>query len=543
MSRTARLKPGALFAIGLLVAGCTQPVTETTGSATPAPASASPVQTVAATASPAPAAVPLGAVMFFREGTTCPEGWSELAEAKGRTILGLSPGGTLAGTVGEKLGDLEDRPHDHAVGPILATTNDAPPHVHFVDPPPHATDRFESASAPVVGALDSTKYILNSRFHDHTVDVPPFPSTSDDQHAHRVTIPQAQTTTARTSDFLPYVQLQVCRNDSATTPAMPAGATAFFTLPSCPQGWSELAEVRGRAVVGVGSDGIIGENVVGRALGDLEDRAHTHAAGALTVTTTVSEGHSHGADPASLETSAARSTSVRVQGGIGNDRHIIDAASHHHIVDPPRFDLTTVAEHSHRVAIPGREAAAASASQAMPYVQLRACQNDAPSTPAMPPGAVIFYSLAGCPAEWSEMVEARGRALVGVGSGGALLGTVGQPLGDLEDRPHSHVVGRIEVSTSSHPAHVHLVQPLPLPAVETSPSESGTARVQLFTDASAYIIGVAEHRHSFNYLSDGFNTLPAGAHVHRVPLSAIQTSVARTGQVMPYIQLLACRKS
>ena len=48
----------------------------------------------------------------------CPAGWTALPAAQGRYLIGLSPGGTLAKTVGTALGDSENRPtgaHTHPV--------------------------------------------------------------------------------------------------------------------------------------------------------------------------------------------------------------------------------------------------------------------------------------------------------------------------------------------------------------------------------------------------------------------------------------------
>ena len=62
--------------------------------------------------------IPAGAVMFFNL-SSCPSGWSELTAARGRYIVGLLSGGTLAGTVGNAFTtDLENRPvgqHNHTI--------------------------------------------------------------------------------------------------------------------------------------------------------------------------------------------------------------------------------------------------------------------------------------------------------------------------------------------------------------------------------------------------------------------------------------------
>lgn len=63
------------------------------------------------------ASVPRGAVMFFNL-SSCPSGWAALVAAQGRYLVGLPSGGTLAGTAGTALTNLEDRPvgqHNHAI--------------------------------------------------------------------------------------------------------------------------------------------------------------------------------------------------------------------------------------------------------------------------------------------------------------------------------------------------------------------------------------------------------------------------------------------
>ena len=60
---------------------------------------------------------PSGAVMFFNLAS-CPSGWTVLAGAQGRYLVGLPSGGTLAGTAGTVLSNLENRPvgqHSHGV--------------------------------------------------------------------------------------------------------------------------------------------------------------------------------------------------------------------------------------------------------------------------------------------------------------------------------------------------------------------------------------------------------------------------------------------
>lgn len=63
---------------------------------------------------------PPGAIMFFN-APVCPAGWSELASARGRYIVGLPNAGTLGATMGLALSDLENRPvgrHTHTITSI-----------------------------------------------------------------------------------------------------------------------------------------------------------------------------------------------------------------------------------------------------------------------------------------------------------------------------------------------------------------------------------------------------------------------------------------
>lgn len=57
---------------------------------------------------------------------------------------------------------------------------------------------------------------------------------------------------------------------------------------------------------------------------------------------------------------------------------------------------------------------------------------------ASPAGMVAFFAGAACPLGWAPMDAAAGRVIVGVTSGDAAGRTVGIPLGDREDRTHTH---------------------------------------------------------------------------------------------------------
>src|SRR5437588_7118106 len=60
----------------------------------------------ATTSTPGP--VPHDGIVFFKKNS-CPSGWSKFNEARGRYVVGLTPGGVLDATVGFALSNLENR--------------------------------------------------------------------------------------------------------------------------------------------------------------------------------------------------------------------------------------------------------------------------------------------------------------------------------------------------------------------------------------------------------------------------------------------------
>ena len=224
--------------------------------------------------------LPSGSVMFFNL-VSCPVGWSEVVVAKGRAIVGVPNGGTLAGTVGTSLSDMEDRTHTHDVNPSSTGTTSSGSHNHAANPPPTGTNStgahthsvnppstgtnssrnhyhsvnppntvstgFLSQLMPVLSALASDHFIIAAPVHNHSVDIPQFNSSTTGNHSHNVDIlgfssssagnhthsvdigqfntgtvgdhshnvdiPNTSSTTASTSDVIPYIQFLVCQKD------------------------------------------------------------------------------------------------------------------------------------------------------------------------------------------------------------------------------------------------------------------------------------------------------------------------------------------
>lgn len=72
--------------------------------------------------------VPSKTIVFWNDTVAnIPAGWGEYTAARGRVIVGMPSGGTLAGTVGSALTNLQDLTHTHT-GP--SHTHTGPSHTH-----------------------------------------------------------------------------------------------------------------------------------------------------------------------------------------------------------------------------------------------------------------------------------------------------------------------------------------------------------------------------------------------------------------------------
>lgn len=122
----------------------------------------------------------------------------------------------------------------------------------------------------------------------------------------------------------------------------------------------------------------------------------------------------------------------------------------------------------------------------------------------------MYFNLAACPTGWTELTAARGRYLVGLPSGGALAGTAGTALTDLENRAvgqHSHGV--------TDPGHEHDFSL----GVGTVDNDMGTA------------FDRALFASEFNF--DGADAFTG---------ITVNNAGAVAGTNAPYLQLLVCQK-
>lgn len=126
--------------------------------------------------------VPTGAVMMF-DLAACPDGWRELTEARGRHLVGLPSGGTLKGTAGTALSNLENR----EVGQ----------HSHSITDTGHAHGLATSIIAASVGGGSFNTYSSN---------------TASNTGSNTTGI-LVNATGAVAGTNAPYIQLLVCRKD------------------------------------------------------------------------------------------------------------------------------------------------------------------------------------------------------------------------------------------------------------------------------------------------------------------------------------------
>src|SRR3990167_9142688 len=123
--------------------------------------------------------VPTGMIGLF--DAACPEGWTELTAARGRFIVGVPSGGTVAGTKGTALGDLDDVlittvvAHNHGAGSYAAAAEAA--HTHGIGTYVAAGEAAHTHGfGTLVAAGESS--------HTHPVDPPATNTDTEAAHTH-----------------------------------------------------------------------------------------------------------------------------------------------------------------------------------------------------------------------------------------------------------------------------------------------------------------------------------------------------------------------
>lgn len=165
------------------------------------------------------------------------------------------------------------------------------------------------------------------------------------------------------------------------------------------------------------------------------------------------------------------------------------------------------------------------------------------STQSVPGNAVMYFNLAACPSGWRELPEARGRTIVGLQPGGALLGTVGDQLSDLQGQAHRHQLSST-TNTSSDGYHNHQWSEL-----RTNSSDGKQHWISYNSNgnqvlAAAWGNGVGNEGSGHYPLSatpgNSFYTMKTGTHSHSLGTN-VNTEYDFTS-ALPYVQLLTCIK-
>jgi hypothetical protein len=160
--------------------------------------------------------IPLGTIAFFNLDE-CPPGWSEYVPARGRAIVGLAQSGTLGGTYGAPLSNLEDRTHQHHYSNSSATSSSGS-HNHIWSSIQSAGGSIQWSSYTAGGnpvlAFSWTNGIGNEGSGIYPMAAQPndtFYTSVGGVHNHLFTV--GPDDTSASSCGLPYIQLLVCRKD------------------------------------------------------------------------------------------------------------------------------------------------------------------------------------------------------------------------------------------------------------------------------------------------------------------------------------------
>ncbi len=142
---------------------------------------------------------------------------------------------------------------------------------------------------------------------------------------------------------------------------------------------------------------------------------------------------------------------------------------------------------------------------------------------SIPAGTVSAFNLASCPSGWSEVTDARGRFIVGVGTLGSDSYALGATGGSA----------RHTLTTAELPAHTHTVDP-PSTATSSNGTHTHTGGVT-FTNGT---IGP-------DWMPVGSaNTGSSGAHTHTVDIAQFNSGSAGSGDAHenrpPYLGMLIC---
>jgi hypothetical protein len=164
---------------------------------------------------------------------------------------------------------------------------------------------------------------------------------------------------------------------------------------------------------------------------------------------------------------------------------------------------------------------------------------------SVPTGMVAFFPSTQCPPGWSEETSARGRTVVGLPLSGTISGTVGTALTDTENRSHDHDLSLAAGNTGTDGDHNH-TGIVSIVGAHTHGDDTGVTSDTGNHDCDdAFTCGGVGTSHTHPIASDGGHShLIQGdtGHSHTIGGTSGTSSGASTSDVMPYLQLLVCKK-
>jgi len=174
--------------------------------------------------------------------------------------------------------------------------------------------------------------------------------------------------------------------------ATPAGFSAFFEGAACPQGWEIIPTAQGRLVLSV-SDAADAGVTVQTPLKDQEDRTHTHPYSTVF----------------NLPSKSVAAIDCCNDQGACNGQYPINS----------QFNTST---------------------SGLPFIQLLLCTLPQADSNPVPFGTIAFFesSVSSCPENFSSLVEANGRFILGGYASAGVEPSLATPLQSGEDRTHTH---------------------------------------------------------------------------------------------------------
>lgn len=142
--------------------------------------------------------VPTGAIAFFA-ADHCPAGWTAHTDAEGRFIVGAHRSGTIGGTVGDAMNDLQNLAHSHTIAHRHEWA-------HYIS----GTRTWSSYNSATPGASRITIVDWGSGIGNNSGRFPlEFETGAGSLYTGDPSI--ASSGAATTSDIAPYLQLLACR--------------------------------------------------------------------------------------------------------------------------------------------------------------------------------------------------------------------------------------------------------------------------------------------------------------------------------------------